>query len=253
MKSNNNSYIQYNSVFSISIFSEEYENTNYAKYLLTEDNLEHLLSFKICKKPLIDYSNLKRSYFYIRNIDECDDENQKLLKKKPNIKKELGFLSKKKIHQNNQFYLQHMISKMFISIERTNNNNKFILKLTKNIENAANFALRKINEKRNSKEILTTKELYHLSIYMKEDDQFFFLGEDKKPIYKGDDKYYNILIEKKPITKIFLTDQIWNIKDTKNIYSGQLLNIIFSIINENKEEHIMLGVEKKKKKIKALI
>ena len=154
IKSNNNSYIQYNSLFSISVFSEEYEKTQYAKYLLTEDNLEHSLIFKLCKKPLIDYSNLKRSYFYIRNIDESiqnfgipENKNQKLLKQKQNIKKELGFLSKEKIHQNNLFYLQHMISKMCVSIERTNNNNKFILKLTKSIENAANFSLRKINEK----------------------------------------------------------------------------------------------------------
>ena len=81
---NNNSFIQYNSLITLSIISEEDENSNYTKYLLTDENLDYSLSFKLCKKPLIEYSNLISSYFYIRNIDECisnfgisDNKNKK--------------------------------------------------------------------------------------------------------------------------------------------------------------------------------
>ena len=71
MKTNNDEYIKYNSLITINLFSEEYGNNPFSKYLITEDNLEHSLCFKLCKKPLRDYSNLKRSYFYIRKIEEC--------------------------------------------------------------------------------------------------------------------------------------------------------------------------------------
>ena len=46
-KLNKNYFIQYNSLISLSIPSEEFDNTKYTKCLFAEDNLEHSLSFKL--------------------------------------------------------------------------------------------------------------------------------------------------------------------------------------------------------------
>ena len=248
---NDNSFIQYNSLITLSIISEEDENSNYTKYLLTDENLDYSLSFKLCKKPLIEYSNLISSYFYIRNIDECisnfgisDNKNKK---NEGKMGKELNYISKEKIHQNNNFYLQHMMSKQFISVERTKDN-LFILKLLNNIDNAAIFTFRKINEKRNSNNFISAKEIYYLSLYIKEDNLYYYVHDDKKPINQKYNNNYNILISKKQITHFMITLQNWNISDSNNIYSGQLINIIFSNIKDNREEKLMLSAEKKEKK-----
>ena len=254
-KSNKNYFIQYNSLISLSIPSEELDNKKYTKCLFAEDNLEHSLSFKLCKKPIKEYYDLIGSYFYIRNIDECisnfglsDNKNKnqnKPLEKEQNITNEISFLSTERIHQNSTFYLQHMTSKKFVSIE-ISEKNKFILRLLKNLDNAAIFSLTKINEKRNCQDPLTTKEVYNLSVFIKEDDLFLYLEDDINPFTKNNNNYYNILVDKNPKTPFLVTEQSLNIKDSKNIYSGQLINIIFSYIKGNKEEKYMLCVEKKK-------
>ena len=245
--------IKYNSLVTLSILSQEYENSNLGKYLVTEENLEHSLNFKLCKKPLLEYSDLKESLFYLRKVDECisnyglsENETLKKNKKENNVSKELGFLSRESIRQNNHFYLQHMVSKKFVCVEKTQEN-KFVLKLMKNIDNAAKFLLIKINKKRNSKDFLSTKEIFYLALYIKveEEDLFYYIQDDKNPFNKNNKTYYNVIIGKMPITKFFLISQMWNIEDTKSIYSGQLINIIFSYTRDNKEEQYMLSVEKK--------
>jgi len=252
-KDKDKSYIKYNSLVTLSILSQEYENSNLGKYLVTEENLEHSLNFKLCKKPLLEYSDLKESLFYLRKVDECisnygvsESEAYKKNKKENNVSKELGFLSRDYIRQNNHFYLQHMVSKKFVCIEKTQDN-KFVLKLMKNIDNAATFLLIKINKKSNSKDFLSLKEIFYLALYIKveEEDLFYYIQDDKNPINKNNKTYYNVIIQKKPITKFFLISQMWNIEDTKSIYSGQLINIIFSFTKDNKEEQYMLSVEKK--------
>ena len=245
--------IKYNSLVTLSILSQEYENSNLGKYLVTEENLEHSLNFKLCKKPLLEYSDLKESLFYLRKVDECisnyglsENEAFKKNKKENNLSKELGFLSRESIRQNNHFYLQHMVSKKFVCIEKTKDN-KFALKLLKNIDNAATFLLIKINKKRNSKDFLSTKEIFYLALYIKveEEDLFYYIQDDNNPINKNNNTYYNVNIGKQPITKFLLINQMWNVGDTKSIYSGQLINIIFSFTRENKEEQYMLSAEKK--------
>ena len=252
-KDNDKFSIKYNSLVTLSILSQEYENANVGKYLITEENLEHSLNFKLCKKPLLEYSDLKESLFYLRKVDECisnyglsESETFKKNKKENNLSKELGFLSRESIRQNNHFYLQHMVSKKFVCVEKTQDN-KFALKLLKNIDNVATFLLIKINKKRNSKDFLSSKEIFYLALYIKveEEDLFYYIQDDKNPINKNNRTYYNVIIGKKPITKFFLINQMWNIEDTKSIYSGQLINIIFSYTRDNKEEQYMLSVEKK--------
>ena len=59
-----------------------------------------------------DYYDLMGSIFYIRNVDECISNfgmsgNESKFKKEEKTSKELSFLNKERIHQNNRFYLQH--------------------------------------------------------------------------------------------------------------------------------------------------
>ena len=255
LKINENTFIRYNSLISLCITSQDFENVKYTKCLYAENNLENSLHFKLCKKPLREYYDLIGSYFYIRKVDECisnfgisDNNKKKSIKKEQKLTNEISFLSKDKIHQNCHFFLQHMVSKKFVSIEMEENN-KFVIKLLKNIDNAANFSLRKINENRNSKEFLTIEDIFYLRLYIKEDDLFFYLQDDINPIYENNNNYYDILVDKNPITKFFITEQTFNLKDSKNLYSGQLINIIFSYIKGNKEEQFMICAEKKEQKL----
>ena len=248
---NEDCFIKYNSLISLSITSQCYENSTKSKILFVKDNLEHSLFFKSYKKPLIEYNDLICSYFFIRNIEECKEnfgfsekKNKKTYKNVENTSKELVYISKENLNQNSEFYLQHMMSKKFVSVEKTPDN-KIRLKLLKNIDNAAIFSLRKINVRRNLKEFLTTKEIYYLMLYFKEEDIFFYLYDNKNPVDE-DEKFYDIFVDRNPITQFIIIDQNYNIKDIKNIYSGQLINIVFSYIKEkeNKEEKLMLSVEK---------
>ena len=239
-------FITYNSLISICILSEDYDNSRFAKFLYAEENLEHSLNFKICKKAFLDYTDIKGSLFYIRNIEECIT-NYSFSEKQENVSKELGFLSREKIHKNTNFYLQHMTSRKFVSIERTIDN-KYILKLKKNIDNAANFYLKKVNEKRNSREYMNFDGIFNLSIYIEDDDLFYYIKDDINPI-NGDNTNYNIIIEKDPTTNFCLFNQNWFTQEKKEIYSGQIINIIFSSVKNNIKEELMLSVLKKEKKI----
>ena len=232
---NDDYYITYNLLISLCILSDDYDNSQNAKFLYAEENLEHSLNFKLCKKSFYDYSDIKGSLFYIRDIDECSSTSEK----QENISKELDFLSKEKMHKNTSFYLQHMTSKKFISVEKTKDN-RYILKLMKNINKAANFYLKKVNQKRNSREYMNINDIFNLSIYIEDEDLFYYLKDDINPIMNKPNNY-GIIIDKNPTTNFYLINQKWCIQETKEIYSGQLINIIFS---SNKKEDLMLSVIK---------
>ena len=166
--SEGNQFITYNSLISICILSEDFDNSQYAKFLYAEENLEHSFYFKTCKKAFLDYSDIKGCLFYIRNIEECIS-NYSFSKNQENVSKELGFLNKDKINKNSLFYLQHMASKKFVCIER-NYDNEFVLKLEKNINNAAKCKLMKKNQKRNSRESMHLNDIFHFSVYIEDDD-----------------------------------------------------------------------------------
>ena len=212
---NKNIFIHYNSLISLTITSQDFEKSNKSKILFAEDNLENSLYFKSYKKPLIEYIDLIGSYFYIRNVEECkansnlcENNNNKSSRKRENTSKELVYISKENLHQNSEFYLQHMMSKKFVSLERAQDNN-IILKLLKNIDNAAIFTLRKINVKRNLKEFLTTKEIYYLSLYLKEEDIFFYSHDNKNPT--DGDKLYDISMSRNPITQFIIKNNRYNL------------------------------------------
>ena len=248
-KERNNNFISYNSLISLCVLSEEYDNSQYAKFLCAEENLEHSLNFKLCKKTLLDYSDIKGSLFYIRNIDECIS-NFGVSDRQENISKELAFLSREKIQKNTSFYLQHMTSKKFISIEKTLDN-KFILKLTKNVVRAAHFYLRKVNEQRNSKHHMHLNDIFNLSVYIEDDGLFYYLKDDLKA-FDENNKLYKLIIELQPTTNFYLINQQWTISESKEIYSGQLLNIIFYLTQGDEKKELMLSVIKKEKKGKDI-
>ena len=243
-KEKENNIITYNQLISICILSEGYDNSQEAKFLYAEENLDHSLYFKTCKKTLLDYSDIKGSLFYIRNIEECLS-NSAYSENQENISRELGYLKKEKIYKNTKFYLQHMTSKKFVSIERTNDN-RYILKLKKNMNKACNFLLRKVNQQRNSINYMNITDIYNLSVYIEEDDLLFFLKDELTPI-KNNEKLFNIIIDKNSTTDFYLINQQWYIRDSKEIYSGQLINIIFSLMIKDKKEKLMLSISKKTK------
>ena len=160
-----NLYIYYNSLISISSISET--NTKlFSKYLLRIDNLEQTLLLKKGAMPLYDFSDLKESLFYIRKIDgEENIENSNE-----------DSLENKRINYNQQFILQHMISKKYISQDNLPGNNNYILRLTSNKESAVPFILKRIHETRSSQEFLTFKQSFYLSIFIKEKAQLYFIN-----------------------------------------------------------------------------
>ena len=171
-----NKYITYNSLISLCILSEDYDNSQYAKFLYAEENLEHSLSFKLCNKTFLDYSDIKGSLFYIRNIEECMS-NYGLSERQENISKEFGFFNKERVIKNTDFYLQHMTSKKFVSVVKTIDN-RYVIKLMKNIDKAAHFYLRKVNEGRNSKEYMNINDAFNLSFYIEDDGLFYNIKDN---------------------------------------------------------------------------
>ena len=245
------SYICKNSLISINIISDDNSNNKYSKYLIRLENSDESLAFKICKNPLVEYNDLTESFFYIRDIEECKsnygingnkNENNEI------TSKELRFIKKDKISQSTQFYLQHMISRKFISTQIILHNNKITLKLVNDIENAYPFSLKIINETRSSLELLTFRHIFYLNINIKEENQFYFVYEDELITDQIDNnkKYFDIILHKKALTKFSLINQTAMINQPNDIFSGQLINIIFSCNVNEKDEKFMLGVIEKK-------
>ena len=245
-----NDYICLNSIITFNLVSEDNQNNKTSKYILRMENSDDLLAYKLCKKPLFENLELIESLFYIRDIEECltlygkkDDENGE-----EKASKELRFLKIDKINQTTQFYLQHMISGKFITAEMILSNNKITLKLVNDIDNACLFSLRKINEVRSSKEVLIFNETFYLNIFIKEENQFYYVYEEELLCEQIDNnrKYFDIVLHKKPLAKFCLINQSWMMNNKNNIYSGQLTNIIFTYTLLGREEKFMLGVEEKK-------
>ena len=70
---NETNYIFYNSLISIKLVPEMNYPHHKDFYMLRMENLDQSLILKRCDTPLLQYSDLKESLFYIRNIDECLD------------------------------------------------------------------------------------------------------------------------------------------------------------------------------------
>ena len=120
-----NLYVYYNSLISIGSINET-GSTLYSKYLVRMENLEQTLLLKKCQVPLSEFTDLKESLFFIREIEENKSSslyNKKIIHNKnlnddENSKeKDDEYIKEKRVNYNQQFILQHMISKNFISVE----------------------------------------------------------------------------------------------------------------------------------------
>ncbi len=245
-----NSYICFNYLISLNLISDDKQNTKTSKYIIRIENSDDLLAFKICKKPLFEYSDLIGSLFYIRDIEECKSIYSNKEDNKQNIEKsckELRFIKQDKLNQCTQFFLQHLISGKFISSEMKFSNNKITLKLVNDLENASPFSFKKINEDRSSTELLSFNQIFYLNVFIKEEKQVYFVYEEEIITDEIDNnkQYYDIILDKRPMAKFCLINQSWIVTDPNNIYSGQLINIIFSCNINGKNENFMLGVEGK--------
>ena len=278
----NDPFVHFNSLISLKLLSDQYH--LHAKYLMRMENLEQTLLLKLCQSSLLEYSDLKESLFFIRNIDECQSIygkkkseeylNFQYIQKNNNLK-ESGILT-----YNQTFFLQHMMSKKFITIEKLQGNDNYSLKLSAEVENANQFAFKKINETRSSLEPLTYKNIAYLSVYNKEKGQFYFINhtsfdkmndekveeginsddemeremnKDKKGKLKSN--YSDLCLSNTANDKFCLINQSWYINKKEYLYSGQLINIIFSVAKNKENEKMMLSAEgiKVKKEIEEII
>ena len=248
----NDSYICLNSLISLNLISDDNSNNENTKYLVRLENSDDQLIFKLCKKPLFEYLDLFESMFYIRDIEECksiydtnNSENNEI------YCKEAKFSKNDKISQTTQFYLQHMISGKFISTNINIDNNKINIKLVNEFENAYPFSLRKINEERGSTELLTFDQIFYLNMKIKEEKQFYYIFEDELISDEIDKnkKYFDIILDKRANAKIRLINQTMMINHPENIFSGQLINIIFFCEIGEERYTLMLGVEEKKENL----
>ena len=179
-KNNNNNkidpFIRFNSLISLKLLSDHFH--LHAKYLIRMENLEQTLLLKLCDSPLLDYSDLKESLFFLRDKDECQIIYSKK-KLEDNFQyiselKESGFSNSSQLNFNQTFFLQHMMSKKLITIEKLQGNDNYSLKLTSEVESANQFCFKPINETSSSLDPMTYKNIAYLSVFNKEKGQFYY-------------------------------------------------------------------------------
>ena len=180
-----NLYVYYNSLISISCISETGTNKT-SDYLLRMENLEQNLLLKKCQIPLSEFTDLKESLFFIREIRrntskiEQNSQNQ-YNNQYSNLNKEKEEnIQEKGVNYNQQFILQHMVSKNYLYAENNPGNNNYYLKLTSNINCAVPFLLERIHETRLSQEFLTFKQSFYLRIYIEDKDKDLYINKKVK-------------------------------------------------------------------------
>ena len=261
-------YIFYNSLISIKLVPD----TNFPRqkvfYMLRMENLEQSLILKRCDTPILQYADLKESLFYIRNIEECikifGNKNGNSSETKRQDFKEYIFRNDIKLNFNQNFILQHMTSKKFISIEKLQGTDNYILKLEIDVEKAITFpfSFKRINS---SSEFLTYKNIVYISIFNKEKGQNYYinhnslnlegLGDDlrRTSIIDGikEDKknstnlsnYSDLCVVNYYFDKFYIINQNWYINNKDRLYNGQLINIIFTGDKNKVDNKMMLGAE----------
>ena len=263
-------FIRFNSLISLKLLSDHFH--LHAKYLIRMENLEQTLLLKLCDSPLLDYSDLKESLFFLRDKDECQIIYSKK-KLEDNFQyiselKESGFSNSSQLNFNQTFFLQHMMSKKFITIEKLQGNDNYSLKLTSEVESANQFCFKPINETSSSLDPMTYKNIAYLSVFNKEKGQFYFINHDKINIEKfekginiSEDEesekelrkekrgkldtsdYCDLRLGNTPNDKFSLINQSWYIDNKNYLYSGQLINIIFSNVKSKENEKMMLSAK----------
>ena len=266
-----NSYITYNSLISIShISTEENDKLKTTKYIMRKENFSSFLVFKKINKLKFDYLNLSDSLFFIRDIEECNSiYGNKTKDNEDSIcSKEVHFSKNDKLNPNSKFILQHMLSRKFVTCIMNIKNNTITLKLVKDVENTYPFTLEKINQNRNLVGDLKFNQIFFLNVYIEEENMHYYVEEAELCELKREKSHLNILpkiddeieenikinvhndydeiaLNRKPICGIYLVNQTYIINDKINIYYGHLLNITFTKKYLEKEEKMMLCLKEK--------
>ena len=250
-----NSFITFNNLISIcQIRKEENDSKNIFKLIMRKDNSNDILSFKQISESKYDYLNISDSFFYIRDIEESKiiygiktrEENNSDL-----FSKEIHFSKNEKIKQSTQFILQHMLSRKFISCILNIKNNKITLILVNEVESAYPFTLQKLNKLRLSKFYLKYNQIFYLNIFVKEENMNYYVEEEENKEENinnnnnnknnEDNKYTNIVLNRNSINRYYLMNQSYILNDINSIYSGHLINIIFTKKKKNllnSQEHL---------------
>ncbi len=119
--------IHFDSVISLILVTETLEKKG-ALYVMRLESLDETILLRKLN-PLSDFSMIKESLFIIRRIREQEIDDPLPLNDLENIH---GL----RVNYNQNFILQHMISKKFLSKDKMSGNNTFKLKLVEN-ENLA--------------------------------------------------------------------------------------------------------------------
>ena len=154
-----------------------------------------------------------------------------------------------------------MISKKFISIEKIQGTDNYMLKLVTEVEKAIAFpfSFKRINS---SYEFLTYKNIVYISIYNKEKGQNYYinhnnieleeLADEERKIYNnGEEKknpnnlinYEDLCVINYNFDKFYIINQNWYINNKENLYNGQLVNIIFTGDKNKENDKMMLSAE----------
>ena len=282
------SYVYYNSLISIGEIPET-GNSKTSKYLVRMENIEQSLILKPCSSPLSEFSDLKESLFFIREIEE---ENISYLQNESLNSFKDEIMDEKKVNYGQHFILQHMISRKFICIEKLPNNN-YNLKLTSDKNIAVPFCLKRIQEARTSQEFLTFKQSFYINIYIKEKDKYYYINianekEQKKSLdydidsaildqnfnnfisneniineggeYSNEDEkkdenknnnedYSELCIDKNAKTKYLFINQTWYVKEKEKLFSSQIINIVFINSNLYKDNNNENQMEEKEEQL----
>ena len=259
-------YIYYNSLISLKLVSETTHPSHKDFYMIRKENLEQSLILKRCETPLLEYADLKESLFYIRNIDEClniyGNKSTNISNNEQHNMKEYVFKNENKLNFNQNFILQHLMSKKFLTIDKIQGTDNYILKLVTEIEKAIifPFSFKRMNA---SNEFLSYKNIVYISIFNKEKGQNYYINhikidseelveeekrqnnneisEDKKSLENM--KYGELFVINYNLDKFYIINQNWFINDNDSLYNGQLINIIFTGDKNKENDKKMLSVE----------
>ena len=266
------SYICFNCLISIGhISNENNNNLESFKYIMRKECFNDFLFFRKINESKYNYLNISDSFFYIRDIDESfsifgNNANDNEIS---SFSKEAYFSKNDRLKENSKFFLQHMISGKFVSCIMNVKNNKITFILVNDLKDAYPLSLELINKKRHSKSVLTFDNIFYLNVFIKEDNMNYYLGEEIdekkeeeelsiseqidyelninniKMKNKNNNDFFEIVLNRKPIYKICLINQtdLFNNKD--KLFSGHLINIIFTKKNLDKEEKMMLCLKEK--------
>ena len=208
--------LHFDSVISLSLVTESLEKKR-SLYVMRLESLDETMLLRKCN-PLSDFSSIKESLFIIRRIREQANDEPLPLNEAENIQA-------LRVNYNQNFILQHMVSKKFLSKDKMSGNNNYKLKLVEKENLAVPFTFRKIVDTRSSITYITYNQIIYLSVYVKEKAQYYYvnqLGSKKDYV-----EYLDLVIEKDFNNKFTIINQNCFGQDDGYLYSGQLVNITF--------------------------